>query len=534
VNKTGRPSPFPTRRGKQVIPLLLLAVAGFLIFFERFHTYSEPLETDLTTYAVVAHGMLQGRDLYSDLWDHKPPGLYAAYALGELFAGYGPRAVFALNLAASLLLLLLFFHAGAIEGFDPRAGLWAALFFAAVSGDPFLQANQPNTELFLNLFLTATFGLWLRLKPDSPRFYRTGGIGLLFALGSFFKPIILISFFFLAMAHLAFSRRNRALLRLAALQVAVMLSVVALAYALLLCYFLVQGRLRDLMWVLVGYNRFYAFEDSVAHHSRYGLSDFFPLCTAVLWPLGIFALGVRGLLSFQRPSPFAWTLWVALALSCLSMVAAPGFYFPHYYQLFFPPVILGAAWAVVDLEQSAFLRSRPWRFLPGLILLGWLAFHEGPFYLRSAEQWSIAKYGGPLFIQTRTWGERLGHLLGPGESFYQWGTATGLYFYSGHDPIPGIFYSAPLCKGPHREDYTLKTLGQLQASPPEVFVVGEPASREDLQFWMETPLRPWMEKNYRPWGGPGAHDGFYFFILKNGRLDRERIFLTAPSPGSKT
>jgi hypothetical protein len=47
----------------------------------------------LTTYAVIAHEMLDGKQLYSDLWDHKPPGVHVTYAVAELLAGYG-RASF--------------------------------------------------------------------------------------------------------------------------------------------------------------------------------------------------------------------------------------------------------------------------------------------------------------------------------------------------------------------------------------------------------------------------------------------------------
>ena len=46
--------------------------------------YNEPLERDLTTYAVIAHEMLEGKALYSELWDHKPPAIHVTYAAAEL------------------------------------------------------------------------------------------------------------------------------------------------------------------------------------------------------------------------------------------------------------------------------------------------------------------------------------------------------------------------------------------------------------------------------------------------------------------
>src|SRR5690348_4523606 len=83
-----------------------LALLAALIVLERFHTYHEPLERDIATYAVTAHELLAGRNLYSDLWDHKPPAIYLTYAAAEISAGYGPFSIYLLNLLPALLTLL--------------------------------------------------------------------------------------------------------------------------------------------------------------------------------------------------------------------------------------------------------------------------------------------------------------------------------------------------------------------------------------------------------------------------------------------
>src|SRR6266446_1786321 len=85
------------------VVLLLLAT---VIVAARLHTIDEPLELDLTNYAVVAHELLAGRKLYSEFWDSKPPAVYITFAVGELVAGYSPRAVYLLNVTAALATLL--------------------------------------------------------------------------------------------------------------------------------------------------------------------------------------------------------------------------------------------------------------------------------------------------------------------------------------------------------------------------------------------------------------------------------------------
>jgi hypothetical protein len=52
---------------KEHLPLAILIALCILIALARLHTYNEPFERDLMTYAVMAHEMLAGRELYSDL-----------------------------------------------------------------------------------------------------------------------------------------------------------------------------------------------------------------------------------------------------------------------------------------------------------------------------------------------------------------------------------------------------------------------------------------------------------------------------------
>ena len=43
-------------------------------------SFSYPLGRDQSTYCVIAQGLLNGQRLYRDLWDNKPPGIFAVYA----------------------------------------------------------------------------------------------------------------------------------------------------------------------------------------------------------------------------------------------------------------------------------------------------------------------------------------------------------------------------------------------------------------------------------------------------------------------
>ncbi len=58
--------------------LLVIAFAFVLVRALPILTY--PLGRDQGTYLTIGQGLLEGKQLYRDLWDNKPPGIFIAYA----------------------------------------------------------------------------------------------------------------------------------------------------------------------------------------------------------------------------------------------------------------------------------------------------------------------------------------------------------------------------------------------------------------------------------------------------------------------
>jgi len=86
---------------------VVIALVGFSILTSlgRVYTRNEPLERDISMYALVAHEVLNGQRLYTDVRDQKPPAIYLVFAAAEVMAGYGSGSVLLLNIAASLITL---------------------------------------------------------------------------------------------------------------------------------------------------------------------------------------------------------------------------------------------------------------------------------------------------------------------------------------------------------------------------------------------------------------------------------------------
>jgi hypothetical protein len=71
-----------TRKGSR----LWLFAALLFVLFRAIPNISYPIGRDQATYLVIGEGLLKGQRLYRDLWDNKPPGIFAIYALlGKLF-----------------------------------------------------------------------------------------------------------------------------------------------------------------------------------------------------------------------------------------------------------------------------------------------------------------------------------------------------------------------------------------------------------------------------------------------------------------
>ena len=187
----------------------MLPLLAAIIFFARLHTYYEPMDRDAGTYATFAHEMLNGKQLYKDMGDQKPPAIHVTYAIAELIAGHGRGAIFLLTVTASISTLCAIYCAGAVIG--PGAALWAAIFWTIISGDLGLEANQPNTEVFTNSLLT--WGLVILLHKR--RAWSPWIAGFCFAAATLYKHSLVVTPALLCAAYALWPRtpitRTRAL-----------------------------------------------------------------------------------------------------------------------------------------------------------------------------------------------------------------------------------------------------------------------------------------------------------------------------------
>src|SRR5260221_509999 len=110
------------RRPTGIFVVSSLLVLATVILAARLFTADEPIECDLTTYAVFGHEMLRGRTLYTDLWNNYTPANFVTYAAAELLVGYGSSQFLFLGLLTSLATLLGVYTAAAFGPGGRAAG----------------------------------------------------------------------------------------------------------------------------------------------------------------------------------------------------------------------------------------------------------------------------------------------------------------------------------------------------------------------------------------------------------------------------
>jgi hypothetical protein len=495
-----------------VLPLVILLGLSALICLQRLHTYDEPLERDLTLYAVLGHELLNGRALYSDLCENKPPAIFLTYAAAEKLVGYGTGAIFFLGIIAALVTLLGVYAAGLALSGSIGTGLWAALFWTLISSDLLLEANQPNTEVFINACVIWIFVFMVRSDNNRPWLWRYLAIGALLALASLYKMVVIGIAVTLAIAHLAFPPGDPPSRKLASKQLGVIVATGAVVWGLVCVYFAAVGHFRDFFEIVFIFNSYYT--GNALTNLKIGLTTF-PGLLYYAVPL-IYLICLGGLCFASNKWRRPWGLLLGLAIGTFLAEALPGKFYPHYFQYWLPPLVLALAWIIEEFGRLSTNYSIWIRCILGIGLTVFLVAHELPNYKISSTDWSQKKYGD-IFIESKQMGDEISRILEPDETFYEWGAESGLYFYSKRRPPAGVIFCWHLCGFPYAEWLSNRAVEDLEKAQPELFIIGGwSLFRANFFLLQPHPVLRWFSTRYRPFAIKGP---FIFYARRGGKLE---------------
>jgi hypothetical protein len=490
---------------KQFALLFLLGLTCF-IFLARFHTYEEPVEHDITTAAVIANEMRQGRQYYSEVWENKPPAVHISNLFAQYLFGYGRGSIYALNVGLSVITLLGVYLAASSSGMGRAAGLWAAIFWTLSSGDLDLQANQPNLEAFMNGPIIWAFALILRLRRSGngtntsyiPSSLVVGG---LLALASFYKPQCAIYGFCFAVAHLAYAPDTNTR-KQAVKELLIIAAVGVAAWMAFFVYFAQTGRFQILYTTMFVYPRYYSgniFVNLLASLGRH----LYPTPLRVIAPL-IFLTLIGGIIAGLKGPRRPWALLIGYAVATQVTIGVSGRYYNHYYQLWLPLFAVGASWAMVSLTHV--IREPLAAWLPEAIAVIALLFmlqSELWVYSMDPRQWSEREYGG-VYAASEELANEINKFLAPNETLYVFGDEPGFYFLTKRRPAVGSFFIQDLAGGPLASELTTRAINDLERKPPDLVVIMNDAIGEKTsgptpaRLGPDHPLRVWVSRHYCP------------------------------------
>ncbi len=131
-----------------------------IVFFVilRLPSLIEPIwYADEGIYEVIAHAMHNGRVLYSEVWDNKPPLLYILYFLtGNLFG------IKLLSIIFGIGEVFVFYKIAKLLFSKQKSILISTILFTILLGSPFLEGNIANAENFMILPILGSFYILLQ------------------------------------------------------------------------------------------------------------------------------------------------------------------------------------------------------------------------------------------------------------------------------------------------------------------------------------------------------------------------------------
>ena len=162
---------FSTGRGTTPWLVLLILLAAL-----RVPSLAQPAGGDQSLYLYSGQRLVQGDVPYRDVWDQKPPGIMAVYAV--LWRAWPHQSVVpAADLAATILTAWLLVILGR-RLCGPAAGFGGAAIFLLL-GDPSIQrlgglTIRAQCETFMALAITAALVAVTSSKPRTWRFVAGG------------------------------------------------------------------------------------------------------------------------------------------------------------------------------------------------------------------------------------------------------------------------------------------------------------------------------------------------------------------------
>lgn len=446
---------FKGQAKSDLIILFWLCVGAILLRVWSFQFTK--INHDETTYLIIAREIFQGKMLYVDVWDTKPPGIFLIFGLFQKVFGF---SVVAIRLFASVVIgftgFVLYRLWKRLEAGNRVAILAGAIYIIAASVHKWEYAA--NTEIFFNL--TTALCLYILLGSKTVSHYLLAG--LVMGLGFIIKYFVLFDFVAFCLLILLLHLRERPIKWSSVLVRGTTFFLgFLIPFLLVNCWF----------WYIVQYEAFYevTYEVTGRYASAFDAGQglkFFLEFHLIFLPLVVMAY-IGALKNRGKTSKLpAWFGVIWLLLIWFSALW-PGKFFLHYYFQFLVPLCFLAPLVFVQFSVAGrwLNKIRLWQF--GVVFL---------LFLGTA--WVIQK---KAFIDkedhVRNIVNHVHPRLEPGDVVYSEYSHV-VYYYLGVSPVEKYIHSTLLTDPEHFQAIGIDPKKEkeriLEASPDWIIVYKKP------------------------------------------------------------
>ncbi len=427
-------------------------LGGLLLFvlFVRFNLLSVPFERDEGGFAYIAYQMMEGKQLYVDLYEIKPPLLYMTYALFITIFGHSVEGIHTGLLLFDLAyLLILFFFARAF--FDKTVALVTAAAFAILSLSPNLLGFAAHATHFA--ILPGLGGIVLLLKAleteRKPLFFWAG---LAFGTAFLYKQQVIHFMLFGGIYTLFdFVRRQPIAWKDWFISEAILVAGAVLPYALVLLFMVMTGRFEDFWFYTFTWPSEFATSDTGASWSIFQL-QIKNVLTNQEWLWYIAPVGFISL--FLIKTPIRWRFFAGLFTLFMMLSVATGFHFyAHYFVVLIPAIALlnGLFVRNVGLLLNNMLNVG-WgiAFPLSLFVLAWFQIiqHDSDYFFRSDSATILRNaYGTNPFPESPIIGQFIQQNSQPTDKIVVACSEPQIGFYAQRESVTGHAFTYPLVDG---------------------------------------------------------------------------------------
>ena len=466
----------------------------------RVRVLETPLQRDEGEYAYAGKLILEGVAPYSQAYNMKMPGTYAAYAVLMAVFGQTLNGIHIGLIVVNVITILLMFLLGK-RLFDPLIGLAAAVAFALLSVGRAVRGTSANDEHFVILFAVAGLVLLLRATQFRRSWLLLVGsvlLGLAFLMkqhGAAFIAFGGLYLLFCELRHRPFSWKTF-FFRNFLFLVGVLLPFVILCMVLWWAGVFEKFR----FWVFdyaqqyvsivplsVGLRRLRKWLTLISHEA---------ILLWILAGIGLVGLCISSKTRQQRLFVLGFLFFSFLAI-------CPGLYFrPHYFILLLPAVALLTGIAVGFVYELLAARFQPALvakvvsiLLVLLVLLHVIYQQRNFFFVMSPNMVSRITYGMNPFPESLEIARFIKENTSKEDRIAILGSEPQIFFYADRRSATGYIYTYTLMElQPHALQMQEEMIREIEAASPEFLIIvnissswlERPGSNRTIFYWADS------------------------------------------------